>query len=256
MALQVVTVPCLKDNFAFLAHDPVSGATAVVDVPDAAPVLAALEAQGWRASDVLLTHHHGDHVQGLEELQAGLEAAQGTRARVIGAAADAHRLPVLDVTLGPDDPVTLGGVSGKVLDVSGHTVGHVAYVFDGVAFTGDSLMALGCGRLFEGDAAMMWASLSRLMALPGGTRICSGHDYLDGNLAFAQSVEPGNAEAAERVARARREGPEAVHVTLAQERATNPFLRAGEAAVKAAVGMPQGTAEEVFAELRRRKDSF
>lgn len=254
MPLQIVTVPCRKDNFAFLAHDPATGATAVVDVPEAAPILAALAARGWRATDVLLTHHHGDHVEGLAALQAGLPAP----ARVTGAAADAHRLPPLDDAVAPGGAVTVGGETGHAIDVSGHTVGHVAYHFpaSAVAFTGDSLMALGCGRLFEGTAPMMWDSLSRLTALPTETRICSGHDYLDGNLAFARSVEPDNAAAAARVARARAEGCEAVHVTLAEERATNPFLRAAEPGIRAALGMVGATDAEVFSELRRRKDAF
>lgn len=252
MALQVVTVPCLKDNFAFLAHDPATGATAVVDVPEAAPILAAVRARGWRVDDVLLTHHHADHVQGLASLQAGLPAP----ARVTGAAVDAQRLPSLDRPVAPGDRVVIGSVAGEVIDVSGHTLGHVAYAFPGMAFTGDSLMAMGCGRLFEGSAETMWASLCRLAALPPQTRICSGHDYLDGNLAFARSVEPHNAAAAERVARARRDGAEAVHVALAEELATNPFLRASDPGVKAAVGLAGAPDAEVFAELRRRKDAF
>ncbi|MGY6635376.1 MAG: hydroxyacylglutathione hydrolase [Alkalilacustris sp.] len=250
MPLQVVTVPCLSDNFAFLAHDPGTGATAVVDVPDAAPILAALADRGWQATDVLLTHHHDDHVQGLEALQAGL----GRRVPVTGAAADAHRLPALDHAVAPGDTVTVGTQRGAVIDVSGHTVGHVAFAFDGAAFTGDSLMALGCGRLFEGDAAMMWDSLQRLMALPGDTRILSGHDYLTGNLAFARSVDPDNAAARDRVERARTQGPEAVHVTLDEERASNPFLRTAELA--GALGMDGQPAGAVFAELRARKDRF
>ena len=250
MPLQVVTVPCLRDNFAFLAHDPASGATAVVDVPEAAPILAALSQRGWRTTDILLTHHHDDHVQGLAALQAGLD----TPAPVTGAAVDAHRLPPLDHAVGPGDSVILGQHRGQVLDMSGHTVGHVAFVFDGVAFTGDSLMAMGCGRLFEGTAPMMWDSLCRLAALPDATRICSGHDYLSGNLAFAQSVDPGNAAAARRVEEARRAGPEAVHLTLADERATNPFLRTQELA--GALGMAGRPDVDIFAELRRRKDAF
>jgi hydroxyacylglutathione hydrolase len=252
MPLKVVTVPCLKDNFAFLAHDPATGATAVVDVPEAAPILAALAERGWQATDVLLTHHHADHVQDLAALQAGLSAP----ARVTGAAADAHRLPPLDHAVAPGDVVAVGAETGRVIDVSGHTVGHVAYAFPGVVFTGDSLMALGCGRLFEGSAVQMWESLARLAALPGDTRVCSGHDYLDGNLAFARSVEPGNAAAADRVARAREQGAEAVHVTLAEELATNPFLRAPQPAIRAALGLDAATDAEVFAELRRRKDAF
>ena len=251
MPLQVVTIPCLSDNFAFLAHDPDSGATAVVDVPEAAPILAALQARGWEATDILLTHQHDDHVQGLEALQAGL----ARRATVTGAAADAHRLPPLDHAVSPGDSVRVGTQEGHVIDVSGHTVGHIAYFFPGgpAVFTGDSLMALGCGRLFEGDAAMMWESLNRLAALPDATRVFSGHDYLDGNLAFARSVAP-DAAADDRVARTRAEGPEAVHVTLAQEKATNVFLRSGELAP--ALGMAGRPAAEVFAELRRRKDVF
>ena len=252
MPLQVVTIPCLSDNFAFLAHDADSGATAVVDVPEAAPILAALRARRWAVSDILLTHHHDDHVQGLEALQSGLES----RAAVTGAAADSHRLPPLDRAVAPGDTITIGTQHAHVIDVSGHTVGHVAYHFPGgpAVFTGDSLMALGCGRLFEGNAAQMWASLSRLTALPGTTRVLSGHDYLDGNLAFARSVDPDNAAAAVRVARARSEGPEAVHVTLAEEVATNPFLRPAELA--GALGMSGHPDGEVFAELRRRKDVF
>jgi hydroxyacylglutathione hydrolase len=254
MPLRIVTVPCLQDNFAFLAHDPATGATAVVDVPEAAPILAALARKGWQATEILLTHHHGDHVGGLAALQAGLTSP----ARVTGAAADAHRLPPLDRAVAPGDAVSIGAETGTAIDVSGHTVGHLAYHFPGsaVAFTGDSLMALGCGRLFEGNAPMMWQSLRRLMALPGETRICSGHDYLAGNLAFARSVEPDNAAAAARVARARAEGPESVHVTLAEELATNPFLRSGREEVKAAVGMAGRSDAEAFAELRRRKDAF
>lgn len=252
MPLQVITVPCLKDNFAFLAHDPDSGATAVVDVPEAAPILKALDDRGWRATDVLLTHHHADHVQGLAALQAGLAAP----VRVTGAAADAHRLPPLDRAVSPGDSVMVGGVEGRVIDVSGHTVGHVAYAFPGVAFTGDSLMALGCGRLFEGTAQMMWDSLMRLAALPPDTRICSGHDYLDGNLAFARSVEPDNAAADARLTHARQRGAEAVHVTLDEERASNPFLRAVLPEVKAALGLAGASDSETFAELRRRKDAF
>ncbi|MGY6411782.1 MAG: hydroxyacylglutathione hydrolase [Alkalilacustris sp.] len=251
MPLEVVTIPCLSDNFAFLAHDADGGATAVVDVPEAAPILAALRARGWQVSDILLTHHHDDHVQGLAALQAGLSE----RAAVTGSAADAHRLPALDHALAPGDTLRIGSQEGRVIDVSGHTVGHVAYHFPGgpAVFTGDSLMALGCGRLFEGDAPMMWASLSRLMALPPETRVLSGHDYLDGNLAFARSVEPAGG-AADRVARARQGGAEAVHVTLAEELATNPFLR--PAALAPVLGMGGRPDAEIFAELRRRKDVF
>ncbi len=181
MPLELVVVPCLADNFAFLLHDAGSGATALVDAPEAAPVQAALAARGWRLGLILLTHHHDDHVQAVPDLRAG-------GVPVWGAAADAHRLPPLDRALHPGDAVQVGDEAGVVIDVPGHTVGHIAFHFpaSALAFTGDSLMAAGCGRLFEGTAVQMWDSLSRLASLPGATRICSGHDYLAGNLLCAK----------------------------------------------------------------------
>ncbi len=254
MPLELVVVPCLADNFAFLLHDAGSGATALVDAPEAAPVQAALAARGWRLGLILLTHHHDDHVQAVPDLRAG-------GVPVWGAAADAHRLPPLDRALHPGDPVQVGDEAGVVIDVPGHTVGHIAFHFpaSALAFTGDSLMAAGCGRLFEGTADQMWDSLSRLASLPGATRICSGHDYLAGNLHFAQSVDPGNpalAARAEAVATLRREGRLPMPWTLAEERATNPFLRAPDTAMKAALGLAGAPDAKVFAELRRRKDRF
>jgi hydroxyacylglutathione hydrolase len=254
MPLDLVTVPCLADNFAFLLHDPATGATALVDAPEAAPVQAALAARRWRLGLILLTHHHDDHVQAVPDLRAG-------GVPVWGAAADAHRLPPLDRALHPGDAVAVGAEEGRVIDVPGHTVGHIAFHFPGsaLAFTGDSLMAAGCGRLFEGTAAQMWNSLSRLAALPGATRVCSGHDYLKGNLAFAQSVDAGNPALAARIATVaamRREGRLPMPWTLAEERATNPFLRASDPGLKAALGMADAPDAQVFAELRRRKDQF
>ncbi|WP_225028941.1 hydroxyacylglutathione hydrolase [Xinfangfangia pollutisoli] len=255
MALELVVVPCLKDNFAFLLQDPATGQTAVVDVPDAAPILAALQARGWTLGQILLTHHHDDHIQGVPELRAA------TGARVLGAAADAHRLPPLDQALHEGDAVTIGAETGRVIDVPGHTRGHIAFHFpdSALAFTADSLMAAGCGRLFEGTAAEMWESLSKFADLPGETRIGSGHDYLDGNLRFALTLEPENPDLIsriERLDRLRREGHLPMPSTLAEERKTNPFLRAALPQMKATLGMADATDAAVFAEIRARKDRF
>jgi hydroxyacylglutathione hydrolase len=255
MPLEIVTLPCRTDNYAFLLHDPASGTTALVDAPEVAAVEAALAARGWRLDTILITHHHGDHVEGA----AALRGAHG--ARVLGAAADAHRLPPLDAALAEGDAVQVGAETGRVIAVPGHTLGHIAFHFPDSAavFTADSLMALGCGRLFEGDAATMWASLGKLAALPPGTLVHSGHEYAQSNGRFALTVDPENPALADRLARvaaARAAGQPTVPSTLAEERATNPFLRAVAPEVKAAVGLPGAPDVEVFAELRRRKDRF
>ena len=255
MPLDLVTVPCLKDNYAFLIHDDASGQTAVVDVPDAAPVQQALAARGWVLSDILVTHHHADHIDGVAVLKAA------TGAMVVGNAADAHRLPPLDLALDPGMTFTIGAEVVHVIDVPGHTVGHVAFHIPSakLAFTADSLMALGCGRLFEGTPAQMWASLSRLAALDPATLICSGHEYTASNGRFALTIEPGNPALQARVAAiaaARAAGRATVPSLLSLELATNPFLRAHLPAVKAAIGMPLADDVESFAEIRARKDRF
>ncbi len=255
MALEIVTVPCLSDNYAFLAHDAATGATAVVDVPEAAPILNALRERGWKASHILITHHHSDHIDGVRALAAA------TGARVIGAAADAHRLPPLDDAVKEGDTVRIGMSEGNVLDVSGHTVGHIAFHFPDskVVFTADSLMALGCGRVFEGTHAQMWESLSKLAALPPDTLVCSGHEYTKSNARFALTIEPENEaliSRAEAVDAARAEGRATVPSLLLEELATNPFLRARLPEVKAAIGMKDASDAEAFAEIRSRKDRF
>ena len=255
MPLDLVTIPCLSDNYAYLLHDRASGQTALVDVPEPGPILAALKARGWTLGQIFITHHHADHIDGVAEVVAE------TGAKVLGAAADAHRLPKLDRTLAEGDTVTVGGETGQVLDVSGHTMGHIAFVFpaSGLAFTADSLMAGGCGRLFEGTPAVMWASLSKLAALPGETLICSGHEYTASNLRFAASIEPDNPALQARIARvaaAREKGEATVPSVLSEELATNPFLRARLSHVKALVGMPDAPDAAVFGEIRGRKDRF
>ena len=255
MPLDLVTVPCLSDNYAYLIHDAATGATACIDVPEAAPILAALAERDWKLSHILITHHHHDHVGGVAAL------AGATGARVIGAAADAHRLPPLDEAVAEGDTVRVGMAEGRVLDVSGHTVGHVAFHFadSALVFTADSLMALGCGRLFEGDAATMWRSLSKLAALPPDTLVCSGHEYTAANARFALSIEPGNPALVARAAAieaARAEGRPTVPSLLSEELATNQFLRAATPEVRAAVGLPDGPDAAVFAAVRARKDRF
>ena len=254
-AAEIVTVPCLADNYAFLIHDGATGATALVDAPEAGPIQSELTARGWRLTDILITHHHHDHIDGVEALRA----AHG--ATVWGAAADAHRLPALDHALAEGDSVQVGDLEGVVLDVSGHTVGHIAFHFPGAGavFTGDSLMALGCGRLFEGTAPMMWKSLQKLRALPGQTLVCSGHEYTMANGRFAQSIEPENSDLIsrlERIAAARRDDTPTVPSVLSEEIATNPFLRADHPDLLAAIGHGGDGGAAVFADIRRRKDQF
>ncbi|MDP3341183.1 hydroxyacylglutathione hydrolase [Frigidibacter sp.] len=253
--LQLVTIPCLSDNYAFLVHNAETRETACFDVPEAAPILAALADRRWTLTDIVLTHHHDDHIQGVPELVAA------TGARVTGAATDAHRLPPLDRAVAPGEQVTLCGTRTDVIDVSGHTVGHVAYHLPEAAmvFTGDSLMALGCGRLFEGTAPMMWASLSRLAALPPETTVCSGHEYTASNARFARTIEPGNPALISRIAAieaARAEGRPTVPSMLGEELETNPFLRADHASVKAALHMVGAEDAAVFGAIRTAKDRF
>ena len=255
MPLEIVTIPCLKDNYAFLAHDRATGQTAVIDVPEAAPIAAALEQRGWTLSHVLLTHHHADHVDGLPALLAKHPAV------VIGAAADAHRLPVLDQAVAEGDTITIGSDTGTVIDVSGHTVGHIAIHFpdSAVVFTADSLMAMGCGRLFEGTPAQMYASLEKLAALPPETLVCSGHEYTTSNAKFALTIEPQNQALISRIEKietARAQGRPTVPSTLSSECATNPFLRSDSPEIQATLGMTGADPVEVFAEVRRRKDAF
>ncbi|WP_435531758.1 hydroxyacylglutathione hydrolase [Stagnihabitans tardus] len=247
--LDLVTIPCLKDNYAFLIRDPETGQCACIDVPDAIPVIEALQERGWKLGMILLTHHHADHVQGVAAL------VEATGAMVLGARADSARLPRLDRALAEGDRVTIGGVEGVVLDVSGHTMGHIAFSFPGMCFTADSLMAGGCGRLFEGSPAVMWESLQKLAALPDDTLICSGHEYTASNLRFAATVDPDNTALAARIAataRANAMAEPTVPSTLALEKATNPFLRAP--LLKAAIGKTSDV--EAFAEIRARKDKF
>ena len=238
--LEVVAVPAFSDNYLWLVRDSASGDTAVIDPGDAAPVLAEADRRGWHIGQVLNTHWHPDHT-------GGNLAVKATGARVSGPAAEADRIPGIDVALKEGDTVSIGGHVGEVWEVPGHTLGHIAYIFRsaGVAFVGDTLFAMGCGRLFEGTPDQMFASLTRLAALPGETLAYCAHEYTLANAKFAAHAEPDNAATADRLAeveRLRAEGRMTVPTTIALERATNPFIRAASVAD--------------FADRRAAKDSF
>lgn len=255
MPLELVTLPCLTDNYSFLIHDSASGDTAVVDVPESGVISEALRERGWALSHVLLTHHHWDHIDGLTGL---LEAHPAT---VVGAKADAHRMPALDLAVSEGDSIAFGGETINVLDVSGHTIGHIAFHLPetGVVFTADSLMALGCGRLFEGSPDMMWTSLSKLASLPPETVVCSGHEYTEANARFAITVDPDNSALQKRVrdiAAARAAGRPTVPSLLSLELATNPFLRTADPDIRRHLGLQDAGPARVFAKIRQRKDNF
>ncbi|WP_456389838.1 hydroxyacylglutathione hydrolase [Profundibacter sp.] len=255
MSLQIATIPCRSDNYAFLLHDTDSGQTALVDAPEAAPIINELDRRGWTLTQILITHHHYDHIDGVEELRAKYAA------KVIGAKADAYRLPPLDLELVEGDTISIGNNIGSVLDVSGHCDNHLAFHFAAsyAVFTADSLMALGCGRLFEGTPTQMWESLSKLAALPPMTMVYSGHEYTAANATFAHSIEPNNPALKDRILQiieARAQDMPTVPSILADELATNPFLRAASPEIRETLGMQTASDAEVFAEIRQRKDNF
>jgi len=255
MPFDLITVPCLSDNYAYLLRDHDSGKVALIDVPEAAPILEALNARDWELSQIWITHHHDDHVQGLAEVLKHHDA------NVIGAKADAHRLPPLDRMVDEGDTVTLGALEAQIIEVYGHTIGHIAFYVEAAqtAFTADSLMALGCGRLFEGTPAQMWDSLRKMMAWPAGTTICSGHEYTAANAKFALTIDPDNAALISRVqdiTAARESGQPTVPSLLSTELQTNPFLRAADPDIRARLGMQNAPDVDVFTEIRKRKDSF
>lgn len=254
MPFEIVIIPCLKDNYAYLLRETATGRTALIDAPEAAPIKAALSERGWTLHEIWITHHHGDHID-------GVEALRHNQVTVRGAGKDAKRLPPLDDALRAGGSFDFAGHEVEVLDVPGHTIGHVAfYVPDAAAaFTADSLMSCGCGRLFEGSPDLMWSSLRRIASLPGETKIYSGHEYTQTNLRFAQTIEPDNVALHARhaaVSALRAALRPSVPTTLAEEKATNPFLRAGLQSVKANISFPDATDVEAFAEIRQRRDNF
>ena len=253
MTLEIVTVPCLSDNYAYLVNGP--DGVFLIDAPEAAPIIAAAEDRGWRIGAILLTHHHPDHVQGVEEIRAKYGS------KVSGPKAEEAKMPPLDLALTPEMSGGTDAAHVEIIEVPGHTLGHIAFHFPkaGVIFTADSLMAWGCGRVFEGTMEMQHATLEKLAALPPETLIYSGHEYTLSNMKFALTIEPDNADylsRAETVKAQRDRGEPTVPVSLSEELRTNPFLRCHTPEVQKAVGMEGAAPAEVFAEVRRRKDSF
>ena len=252
MALpEIALVPCLSDNYAYLIRD--GALCAVVDPSEPEPVKRALAARGWTLTHILNTHHHFDHTGG------NLPLKDEFGAEVVGPGNDRARIPGIDVGVGEDAPWRFGDHTVRILEIPAHTRGHIAFVFDGAAFTGDTLFAMGCGRLFEGTPEMMWDSLSKLMRLPDETKIYCGHEYTQNNGRFALRVEPGNAELQARmkeVDAARTAGAPTIPSTIALEKRTNPFVRTDSNEIRRTLGLESAGDVEVFAELRRRKDAF
>ncbi len=253
--LIVEPVPCLRDNYAWLAYDREDGFCAIIDPSEAEPVRRALTTRDLQPTHILNTHHHPDHVGG------NLELKNAFALTIVGAAKDAARIPGLDTGVVEGEVYALGRHSARVLEIPGHTRGHIAFWFeaDNAVFTGDTLFAMGCGRLFEGDPPTMWASLSKLAKLPEVTRVYCGHEYTEANGRFALSIEPGNKALQTRmdVVRATRaKGLPTLPSTIGDEHRTNPFLRAASKEIRQTLGLENAADVEVFAEARRRKDTF
>lgn len=247
-------IPVLQDNYVYLAHEPDSETTAVVDPSLAPPVLQAAAELGWRITHILNTHHHHDHTGG------NLEIKEATGCIIVGPRADRDRIPGIDVAIGDGDEYALGDQLGRVFDVPGHTRGHIAVWFaqSRALFSGDTLFLMGCGRLFEGTPEQMWHSLGKLRTLPPETRIYCGHEYTLANARFALTVDPDNAALiarSERVRTMRAAGQSTVPGSLGDELATNPFLRADQPSLQAMTGT-QGDPVATFAAIRHRKDVF
>jgi len=253
--IEIRQFACLSDNYGFLVRDAATGATASIDTPDPDAINRELEAAGWRLTHILNTHHHFDHAGG------NLALKQKWNCEIIGPKGEADRIPGIGSRVGENDIVSLGDSNAIVRETPGHTLGHIIYHFpdDGAAFVGDTIFAMGCGRLFEGTAGQMWASLSKIAAMPENTRLYCAHEYTKANANFALSIDSENAalkSRAREVDLLRAGNKPTVPTTLAAELATNPFLRADGPDLRTALNMRHDKAEEVFAEIRRRKDVF
>ena len=246
---------CLKDNYGVLLHDPSTGATAAIDAPEAAPIEAALAERGWRLTDILVTHHHADHTGGIAELK------KKHLCRVVAPRKEASKIQNIDVTVREGDVVQVGSMVGRILETPGHTAGHISYWFkqDKLAFVGDTLFSVGCGRILEGTPEMMWQSLVKIRNLPADTQLYCGHEYTAANVHFALSIEPKNSALrarAEEVVRLIEKKRPTIPTTIQQEKSYNPFLRADLHSVAGAINMEGANPESVFATIRARKDKF
>lgn len=247
--------PCLNDNYGFLLHDPDSGLTASVDTPEAGPILQALDERGWQLTHIFNTHHHWDHAGG------NLELKERTGCTIIGPRADADRIPGIDVKVGEGDRFEFGLQTVEVRETPGHTRGHIVFHLPEhyVAFVGDTLFAMGCGRLFEGSPEQMWDSLQKILAWPEATQIYCAHEYTQTNARFALTVDPANEDLQQRATEVdthRAENRPTVPTTLALEKQTNPFLRADAAGIRQTLEMENARPVDVFARIRALKDTF
>lgn len=255
-ALNVELIPAFQDNYIYLLRTPGSGDVGIVDAGDAVPALAELDRQGLTLTHIFNTHHHPDHIGGNDALKARFP-----NAKLVGPASETARIPGMDVTLKDGDTVDFGTISFKTIEVPGHTTGHIALFSEtgNAVFCGDTLFAMGCGRMFEGTAPQMWNSLNKLKWLPSATRVYCGHEYTQGNARFTLTVDPTNKAAVDRAAevdKLRADNKPTIPSTIGLENETNPFLRADDPAVAKGVGLPGADPVTVFAEVRRRKDNF
>ena len=255
MALAIEQFTCRSDNFGVLIHDPRSGLTASIDAPEEGPINAKLAEKKWNLDHIFTTHHHGDHVE------ANLPLKEAFNCRITGPSGEAAKIPGIDEAVSEGDTIAFGDISIEVIESPGHTLGHISYWIpsEKVAFVADTLFALGCGRVFEGTAEMMWNSLEKIIALPDETTIYCGHEYTLANARFALTIEPGNTELvarAKEIETLRGNGKPTLPTTIGIEKKTNPFLRVNEPAIRDGLGMASASPAEVFAEIRSRKDRF
>ena len=253
MAAEIRLFPCLSDNFGYLIHDPVTGATASIDAPEAGPIIETLKREGWTLTDILVTNHHADHVGGIAELKKKYAC------RVVAPFDNGTAIQDVDLRVKEGDTVKVGSLTARVFETPGHTLDHISYMFDDerALFCADTLFSIGCGRVFEGTYPMMWESLLKLRALPNDTRVYCGHEYTASNVKFALGIEPDNPALkarAEEVARLRAANQPTVPTLIRDEKEANTFLRADVPSVAAALGMTGKSPADVFGEIRERKN--